>query len=201
MTNAHSYLTDNATVETDAVKALIQTHVARYPALSVTDVYRLLHQAVFGVGTRIPNRKTAREWLDHEVSLVAPDPTGLLVESVHPAGEVVRLYLPAYCAAGGSINALLDAYIKASEAPPGNAAQMVAWWAIFAQMVAPTAPLADRFEARVVALTGRMRATESWAALAHSPAYIEYYRPFYRVLTRDQAEKLLKQQSVNLRIA
>jgi hypothetical protein len=196
MTNAHRSPASN---EAEAVAALIQAHVTRYPVLTVTDVYRLLHQAVFGVGTRIPNRKTAREWLDYEASLAAPDAAGLLVESVHPAGEVVRVYLPAYRAAGGSISALLDAYIKSSEQPAGDPALMLSWWAIFTAMIAPDGALAGRFEARVVTLTGRMRAAESWAALAHSPSYIESYHPFYRVLTRSQAEGLLRQQNITFR--
>ena len=200
MTNVHRLPANNAAFEPDAVAALIQTHVARYPALGVTDVYRLLHQAVFGVGTRIPNRKSAREWLDHEFSLAAPDASGLLVESVHPTGEIVRVYLSAYRAAEGNLNALLDGYIKSSEVAPGDAAYMAARWAIFAQMVAPNGVLPGRFEARVVALTARMRAAESWAALAHSPAYIEYYRPFYRVLVREQAEKLLREQNIGFRL-
>jgi len=197
MTNAHR---SPASTETNAIATLIQNHVARYPGLAVTDVYRLLHQAVFGVGTRIPNRKTAREWLDHEINLAASDSSGLLLETVHPTGAVVRVYLPAYRAAGGNISSLLDAYIKSSEEPPGDAAYMSSWWEVFSLMVAPDGVLADRFDARIVALTGRMRAAESWAALAHSPTYIEYYRPYYRILTRNQAEGLLRQQGIALRI-
>ena len=193
MNNAHL---NGGSPQTEAVASLIQTHVKRYPLLAVTDVYRLLHQAVFGAGGRIPNRKTAREWLDHESGLVTPDASGPLLETVHPSGEIVRLYLSAYRAANGNLSALLDACIRTSEVLPGDAQQMAAWWGIFAGLVAPPGALALHFEPRVVALTGRIRAAESWAVLAHSPVYLEHYRPFYRLLTRSEAEGLLQQQGI-----
>lgn len=182
---------------TDSIARLIETHVERYPELDVIDVYRLLHQATFGVGGRIPNRKTAREWLDHEAKLALQSTVGkLLVESVHPAGEIVRVYLQAYQAAGGALHALLDAYIKSGEAEPGDPELMANRWAEFAGMVVSGGTLSGRFESRVVALTGRIRANENWPANAHSPAYLAYYQPYYRILTRDQAETLFKQQAI-----
>ncbi|MHB8627155.1 MAG: hypothetical protein ACYDBJ_17530 [Aggregatilineales bacterium] len=187
---------------TDAIAALIQTHAGRYPVLEVIDIYRLLHQAAFGVGGRIPNRKTAREWLDHEAKLSLHGMgNGLLVESVHPESAVVRLYLQPYQAAGGSLAALLDAHIKSSETAPGDPPIMAAWWAAFAELVASGGTLAGRFEPRLVALTGRVRANEHWPASAHSPIYLAHYQPYYRVLTRDQAETLLKQQGIPFRIS
>ena len=190
---------------TDSIAGLIETHVERYPALDVIDVYRLLHQAAFGVGGRIPNRKTAREWLDHEAKLAlrsvqSAPANALLVESAHPAGEIVRVYLQAYQVAGGSLAAFMDAYIKSGEAPPGDPEWMAAWWAEFANRVATGGPLAGRFEPRVVALTGRIRAGEAWPASAHSPVYLAHYQPFYRILTRDQAETLLRQQDIPFKL-
>ncbi len=190
---------------TDSIARLIETHVERYPELDVIDVYRLLHQAAFGVGGRIPNRKTAREWLDHEAKLARQSVHGaadnaLLVESVHPAGEIVRVYLQAYQRDGGSLPALLDAHIKSGEAVLGDPELMAYWWAEFANMVATGGILAGRFEPRVVALTGRVRANENWPANAHSPIYLAHYQPFYRILTRDQAEMLLRQQEIPFKL-
>lgn len=183
---------------------LILTHVRRYPELDVIDVYRLLHQAAFGVGGRIPNRKTAREWLDHEAGLARQKPANstnstrehALIESVHPDGVVVRVYLQTYQAAGGALSALLDAYIKSGESPLSDPAVMAGWWSEFAAMVAPGGALTGRFEARVVALTGHVRANEDWPASPHSPVYLAHYQPYYRVLTHDQADHLLRQQRI-----
>jgi hypothetical protein len=186
---------------TDSAADLILYHVRRYPELDVIDVYRLLHQAAFGVGSRIPNRKAAREWLDHEAELarqrpISPTGENVLAESVHPAGEIVRVYLQPYQAKGGSMAALLDAYMKSGEVPPGDPQVMSAWWSEFADMVAPGGALVGRFEPRVIALTGRMRVGEGWPASPHSPGYLAHYQPYYRVLTRDHAEVLFKQQGI-----
>lgn len=185
----------------DDTAALIQTHVARYPELDITDVYKLLHQGVFGPGHSIPNRKAAREWLEQEARQQTPRAGELLLESVHPQNEVVRLHLRPYLAANGELPALLDAYIKSADTVPGEQTSMAAWWEVFAEMVAPGGLLFGRFEPRTVALIGRTRANEHWAASHHSPVYNTRYRPVYRVLMREQAEALLYQQKIRFEIA
>ncbi len=184
----------------ERVAALVQTHVQRYPELDIADVYKLLHQGVFGPGHSIPNRKAAREWLEQEAKGQMPG-AGLLVESVHPEHEIVRLHLRPYLAANGDLGGLLEAYIKSGEAVQGSPSLMATWWETFGQMVAPGGALAGRFEARAVGLVGRTRASEHWAACHHSPVYNAHYKPVYRVLTREQAEELLHRQSIRFEIA
>src|SRR5579859_1373853 len=181
----------------DTLKSLILTHVERYPALELLDLYRLLHQGTFGSGSPIPNRKTAREWLDHEAKLAVSVPNASLLESVHPEGTIVRLYLNAYQAGDGTLTALLDACVKSSEVLGASEQQIVAmhqmgeWWSALERMLAPGQALSGRFDPRLATLIGKTRAAEDWASLPHSPAYLYRYRPYYRVLSRDHAERLL----------
>jgi len=184
----------------DGFVDLILTHIHRYPLLEAMDVYRLLHQAVFGPSGSVANRKAAREWLDHEVQLAIPDANRLLVESVHPTNEIVRVYMSPYQALGGSIPALLDAFIRSVHAAPSDliaqGARLAEAWRAFTGMVAPGSVLAGRFEARTLSLIGRVRAAESWSAAPHSPIYLHHYQPYYRVLLRPQADQLMRQQSI-----
>src|SRR5262245_30942035 len=94
--------------DSSKVSTLILAHMRRYPELEMLDVYKLLHQAVFGPGHAIPSQKAAREWLEREFGLLHPDKARILLESVHPTGEIVRLHLRPYLAAKGNPGKLLD---------------------------------------------------------------------------------------------
>src|SRR5258708_32214339 len=105
---------------TEKVEALIQRHIQRYPQIDIQDIYKLLHQAVFGPGHAIAKRKSAQEWLEWQSGLVQPESTQPLLESVHPDSEVVRLHLQPYLARRGNLKRLLDSFTEASKVINGN---------------------------------------------------------------------------------
>ena len=171
--------------------SLLGAHLQRYPAMGLADVYKLLHQAAFGVGHRITSKKETRAWLEHERGLLRPDAAQVLIEGVHPAGVWVRVHLIPYLAYRHDVRPLLDAYMRsARDVEPRQTEQMAAWWAFFERLCAEDAAYAERFSAREARLFGMVRAEEDWPAVHHSPAYLRHYRPFYRVLVREEAEKL-----------
>ncbi len=178
----------------NAVASLILRHLERYPLSGIEDVYKLLHHGAFGPGHAITNRKVAREWLERDWNGLSEESGMVLVESVHPSGEVVRLHLRPYRDAGGDLRKLLDAFIASAGEYPGNPELMISWWAIFEELT--RGPLADRFDARLAALIGRTRAREGWPATHHSPTYEKAYKPAYRVLSRTRAEELLASQGI-----
>ena len=180
----------------DKIRSLITTHVDRYPETDIMDVYKLLHQGVFGPGHAIQNQKTAREWLDRESETLIPNADEILVENVHPEGQIVRLHLRPYLAHRGDIKRLLDSYIESSKAVNGSIETMATWWKVFEGMTAPGGTLASRFAHRMVLLTARTRSNEQWPANPHSPVYDRAYKPVYRVLTRSIAGDLLDRQRI-----
>lgn len=188
--NSHARLSDAAA----APLALIGTHIARYPLMELSDVYRLLHQGTFGVGHPIPNRKAAREWLEHEAHTAQPNAAEALIESIHPAGAIVRLHLRPFLARGGRLGPLLEAYIRSAEQIQGDPAQMAAWWAGFEAAIAPGGALAGRFDPRVAGLLRRANQAGGWPMLHHSPTYIQRYRPLYRILSVEAASALCTEQ-------
>lgn len=185
----------------EAVAALIRTHVQRYIAIDILDVYKLLHQGVFGPGHAVENLKAARERLEKECEKLAPAADEILVESVHPAGQIVRIHLRPYLAAQGNLKKLLEAFARSSRTPMGSLSQMAAWWAVFQAMTEPGNPLANRFTARTVSLVGRTRAAESWPASQHSPPYDRTHKPAYRVLTFSDAQDVLNSQRISYTLA
>jgi hypothetical protein len=181
----------------DPVRQLIQAHLARYPELRISDVYKLLHQATFGSSEAVSKRASAQEWLQHELKINPPDPQEDLLESVSPDGSLVRLHLRAYQARGGKMKPLLDAVIRSAEtAQTGRPELMAGRWAIFAGMVEEGVFDPEAIPPREVYLFGKVYAARNWAVVAHSPHFIRTYHPAYRVLTRDEAEKLCKGQGI-----
>ena len=181
---------------TQNVVALIQTHIKRYPKIEILDIYKLLHQAVFGPGHAIKNQRAAREWLDRESELYVPNANEALVESVHPDGAIVRIHLRPYLAARGNLKTLLDGFIKSSKAVIGDPATLASWWGVFQNMTAEGGSLTGLFDPRTIALIGRTRASEQWPASHHSPLFEQTYKPAYRVLTADIAADILRQQNI-----
>jgi hypothetical protein len=184
----------------EAVAALILRHVQRYVALDILDVYKLLHQGVFGAGHAVSNQRAAREWLEKECEKLKPNSAEPLLESVHPYDEIVRLNLRPYLAQRGNLRKLLDAFIRSAAQPRGDPETMARWWEIFHRMTLAGNPLANRFSERTVALIGRTRAAEKWSATQHSPPYDQMHKPAYRVLDLITARELLEAQKLDTKV-
>lgn len=174
--------------------ALLATHLERYPAIGVPDVYKLLHQGVFGQGHPIPNRKAAREWLDQEAGIIEPNTSAPLLESVQLAGNVVRVNLRPYLAFGGKLPALLDAYIRTGDVIHGEEYTIAALWNEFCGMLDVGGIWEKRFLLRDALLLKKIRQADHWAAVHHTPVYIQRYKPVYRVIAAELAEILCRDQ-------
>lgn len=182
------------------VATLIRAHLQRYSEIDIMDIYRMLHQAVFGPGKKITAVNAERDYLGREIEMLRPDSTALLVENIHPEGLIVRLHLRPYLAVRGDMDTLLSAFIATSEKVRGSENTMAAWWGIFQHMTQPGEILANRFDTRTVSLIGRTRASERWSAAHHSPPFLQTYKPAYRVLTRQIADELLSGQGITARV-
>jgi hypothetical protein len=186
----------------DKLLALIRVHAGRYKELEVMDVYRLLHQATFGVGHSVRSEKAEREWLEREsetLTAVKSD-TSTVLESIHPDGQLVRLHLRPYLNAKGDLKKLLAAFVESSKAVQGSAATMEQYWAAFTRAVQTGAEFANHYDARTVELFGRTSAAAHWPASHHSPAVVYLYKPVYRVLTLPSAQYLLTKQKISAKV-
>lgn len=176
----------------DSLVALIQTHLERYPEMDFMDVYKLLHQAAFGLGNTQVTRKAEREWLEEEYRIHKPDPKFRLMDVVSPDGKWVRLHLRPYMAAGGKIEPLLEAVVNSAQQVDLTLDRMAASWELFEQWVRDS----ERFPLREVILFGEVQAAQLWPAVPHSPAFVRAYRPLYRVLVADLAARLCQNQGI-----
>lgn len=186
----------------DNLLTLIRTHAGRYKELEVMDVYRLLHQAAFGVGHPVRSEKAEREWLERqaETQTALKTDTATALESIHPDGQLVRLHLRPYLNAKGDLKKLLAAFVESSKSVKGDPSTMEQYWAVFTRAVQTGAEFASRYDARTVDLFGRTSAAAHWPASHHSPAVVQLYKPVYRVLTLPLAQELLTKQKISTKV-
>jgi hypothetical protein len=185
----------------DRLLDLIRTHIQRYRAMEIMDVYKLLHQATFGPGHLIASKKNAREWLEREAELLTPSSREPLIERIHPDGAIVRVQLRPYLAHGARLKLLLDAFVRSAGQVQGDPDLMARRWSLFVGECHADGALAGRFDADGALLFGRIRARENWPAMHHSPVYTASYKPYYRVLTRSEAADLCGQIKVPFEMA
>jgi hypothetical protein len=184
----------------DKIMVLLQRHLGRYPQSEVMDVYKLLHQATFGPGHLIADKKAAREWLEKEAGLLVPSLQEPLFENIHPDAALVRVHLRPYLAHHGKLNFLLDAFVHSAEQVKANAETFQQRWRVFESACETGSVWVSKFNRREITLFGRMRCEERWPAVHHSPAYETAYHPHYRVVTFNEAESLCKKLKIEFKV-
>lgn len=181
--------------------ALIQTHMARYPKSQIADVYKLVHQSVFGSSHAVAKKNYLNDWLEFEFTHTRPAPADFLAESISVGGDWVRLHLRPYLAQGGQAAPLAEAMRQTVKANGGSADLMEARWQVVKELVRLGHLRGETFTERETHLFGTAYAVRGWAVCHHSPAYLSTYFPKYFILTWAEADKLCKKQQIVLSLA
>lgn len=160
------------------------------PALEMRDAYKWIYQAAQGGEHAAPSRQQAASWLRAEWDGLRPERSDEpLAEPLGNSG-IVRLNLRPYRAAGGTPDALLDAFLRsAASFTPDREAFRREWL-----------DLGDRLRQGDV---GRLTRTAwerleaetrpaGYPALHHSDGFAAIRKPAYRVLTASEADRLLE---------
>jgi hypothetical protein len=148
------------------------------PQATAADVYKLLHQSVFGPGHIISSRDSARDYLQKEMAGLGPARTG--EKMLDNIGEgMTRVNLRPFRDSGGSVESLLDAMIETANSNVGRPMTMAA------KVAAAVELLKNKGKeglANDLAELGEKYATKGWPALRHSEDYRKAYTPSYRVV-------------------
>jgi len=157
---------------------LLDSHLSRYPAMQLNDLYKLLHQAAMGAEHAVQDEQAARERLELELAEMGAGPDDPLFDPLTPDGSLVRVHLRPYLAAGRDPQALLEAFIRTAHGRPGStddldrSARLVVEWAGLGRLP---------FDAQLVADYFVEKQERGFPAVHHSEAYRACYRPAYRV--------------------
>jgi hypothetical protein len=163
-------------------------HLDDHPFAGADDLYKFLHQAVFGPGHAIPDREAAAAWLEREIEDIGPPLDGEpKCESLGGEPPLARVNLRPFVANGGSSDELLDAFVASANLERGSSRRMKVVLSLAASYVqcAGRGELAPELKNLSAEL-----AAEDYPAIHHSEAYVEAYEPAYRVVERFIADEL-----------
>jgi hypothetical protein len=167
----------------DDLEALIQDHMRRHPGFRVQDLYKLLHQSVFGPGhLRAGSDGYIMELRSELGDLGDPLRNEPLLECIHPEEEAFRVNLRPFSRTGLSAEYLSRTVMESVPLFGGHRQEFLDLWD-------GSRALAEsgRIEIPLGALRGLEREVD-WALLPplhHSERYRRLNRPRYRVIHRE----------------
>ena len=175
----------------EELASYVRTSLAGEPAAGVEDAYKWLFQAARGGEHAAPSEEAARVWLEEEwASLGPPLPGEPFVVPLRPDGSVVRLNLRPFKAAGGDPKALLRAFLSSARSFAPDPGLFVASWRAFGRGLAASG--AKGWTTSAFEELDRASEKAGWPARHHSGAYDEARKPAYRVLTGEEAKRLVR---------
>lgn len=155
------------------------------------DIYKLVHQGVFGPGHIIASAARARQGLKQEMAaLEARSPKSKVrsqsepeLEAIEPRGRLVRVNLRPLFGEGGGRYAdwLVEALVVSARSVKGNPVQMNQRLAAAVRWCRGNLP---RQAAELEQMAARAGESD-FPAFHHSVAYSRAYRPAYRVILSD----------------
>jgi len=161
------------------ISQLLSAHLARYPAMQLDDIYKLLHQAALGPGHAVKDAADARAWLEKEAAELGAGPAEPEEDVISPDGRLARVHLRSWLAAGRSLDDLNRAFVETANSYPPSAEKLEKFCGCLGDLAgAGGIPFAQQ---RVVAYFDRI-AQASYPVVHHSKTYTDAYKPTYRVV-------------------
>ena len=160
-------------------------HLDDHPLAGAEDLYKFLHQAVYGPGHAISDREAAEAWMEREIENLDPPIEGeLSCEALGGEPPLVRVNLRPFVASGADADQLLDSFIASANLASGTTRRMEVVLVLATSYVqcAGRGELAPDLRALRTEL-----AEKGYPAIRHSEAYVEAYRPAYRVVDKTLA--------------
>lgn len=158
---------------------VLLSHLHRYPAMQLVDVYKLAYQASLGSQHAILDSAEAQRWLDEELASLGPGPTEPLSDPIAPDGSILRVHLRPFLMQGGNADLLLKAFVSTSNEYHNPIALFELYWEKFLNLV-------DEgkmpFSAAEVQEFWREMSALNFPVSHHSPAFKSAYFPAYRVV-------------------
>ena len=164
------------------IESILRDHLLRYPDMQMQDLYKLLHQGALGSEHAIIHPEAARGWLLREVEEMGDGPAEPMVDPIQAAGEIVRIHLRPFIAAGNDVESLLDAFGRTAQEYHGENL-------LLEQTLQEACNMAPFPRTEMEEFARSMRA-QNYPAVHHLPEYRRMYKPAYRVVALAYCPKL-----------
>jgi len=163
----------------NAVQALA-FDVASHPEAEAVDLYKFLHQAMFGPGHAAPDRAQAAKALDSELADLGPLMSSeAWCDTLGGDPMLVRVNLRPFVANGFSSDALVEAFVATASAVRADPQQM----GVALDLVVQWLQTDSRQDlGRDLQELARTMAKQGYPTVHHSAAYRQAYKPSYRVI-------------------
>ena len=162
------------------VGQLLGQHLKRYPRMELSDIYKLLHQAALGPGHAAKDRETALAMLEGEAVNLGEGPADPVADPISPDGQLARVHLRAYLAAGHDLARLADAFVQTAQGYEGSRDKLKKYCGCLGDLSdSGGIPFSKE---RILDYFSEV-ATGGYPAVHHSKAYRDAYRPAYRVVS------------------
>jgi hypothetical protein len=172
-----------------ALAAILDQHCVRYPMFDAADVYKLVHQGVFGPGHIVASPEAARRTIEDEVRRQKSEggmrsETVDAVEEIDPEGRFVRVNLRPLRGKPDLAGRLAVVLVESAASAAGEPAGMESRLRLATEWCRRALP------GRAASLEelAHMAAQQGWPPVHHSDAYRQAYRPAYRVVRLDRFE-------------
>jgi hypothetical protein len=163
------------------------------PEFGLPDLYKLIYQAWLGPGHAIPSRDGASAYLRLEWSALGragPEHDDIhkppVIEVLSEGAPFVRVHLRPYRDAGGSMEELLEAFLRSASVPP-DPEGFARDWARVRELVVAGALALTQAEYELFDRTAR---SAGYPALHHSRVYQVRARLAYRVVAKGEAGRV-----------
>ena len=185
--------------------AILNWHRQRYPLLRAQDIYKLVHQGVFGPGHSIASAEQAKRSLKDEVGRLKAEARRWsgdeeLIEPIDPDGRLVRANLRPFLGEvkGQEARAkrqsrqtadaewLATALVESARRVKGDPDEMARRLAVAVGWCRKNLPR----QAAGLERTAVEAREAGYPAFHHSPAYKREYRPAYRVVRSDLVRQI-----------
>jgi hypothetical protein len=178
------------------MSAILAWHRRRYPLLKAQDIYKLIHQGVFGPGHIITNAARAKRMLEEEMAALevrspkseVQSQTEPEFEAIDPDGLLVRVNLRPMISAQCKVQSakcrmqnvewLVKAMVESGRRVKGDPELMKRRLSAAVRWCRTNLPL----EAAALEQMATQAAESGYPAFHHSAAYNRAYRPAYRVV-------------------
>ena len=161
---------------------IVHDQMKRYTHFAVVDMYKLVHQAVFGPAHLIDNETKARNLLWEEWETLEKVRKGeSLLEMIDPKGEIIRVNLRVYKKIGGSKHHLFDIMMRSAGKVPKDDSRFIDYWREIEGMAHRGEIPFEREELNDLLIEkGRLE----FPPAHHSKQYVETNQPAYRLVLK-----------------
>jgi glyoxylase-like metal-dependent hydrolase (beta-lactamase superfamily II) len=174
----------------EAVQEAVSGLLEKYPDALLPDIYKHFFQDYFGPGHLISDTLTAKNYLRQELDSYS-EPQGPAVEATGSAGNFYRVNLSVLKENKIPFDPFFEAFLESAgstDAPP--VAVWTAQWNRIARVLDDMNLNLPNYEADKAAIHEMLSAGRF--ASHHSAAYLERYKPHYRIISKTVFEQKLK---------